>query len=69
MTLSRLDYKAIPLRVASSSSSAVAWEIDGKTAGTSRKDARSSWVLASGRHIFTARNAAGETAAASITVR
>jgi hypothetical protein len=65
----RREFQAIPLRIASSSSNTITWEIDGKRAATSGEEGRPSWMLAPGRHIFIARNAAGDAAAASITVR
>jgi penicillin-binding protein 1C len=65
----RREFQAIPLRIASSSSNIITWDIDGKRAATSGEEGRPSWMLAPGRHIFIARNAAGDAAAASITVR
>jgi penicillin-binding protein 1C len=65
----RREFQAIALRVVSSSTAAVRWEIDGRSPVSVNLAGTRTWSLVPGRHTFVARDASGRTATSTIDVR
>jgi penicillin-binding protein 1C len=64
----RREFQSVPLRILSSSTREVIWQVDGRTL-ESHQDGRQSWPLTPGRHTFVARDASGRTATSTVDVR
>jgi penicillin-binding protein 1C len=65
----RREFQTLPLRAISERMSEVTWSVDGRSLGRVSSTGNLAWPLVPGVHTFSARDAAGNTAAATITVR
>jgi membrane carboxypeptidase/penicillin-binding protein PbpC len=65
----RREFQALPLRAATREAGRVQWSVDGRVLGTASSETTLTWPLRTGRHTFQARDQAGRTATATITVR
>ena len=63
----RREFQTLPLRAVGELMSEITWSVNGR--GLAVSDGKVAWPLAPGIHRFTARDAAGNTAEATITVR
>jgi membrane carboxypeptidase/penicillin-binding protein PbpC len=65
----RRDFQALPLRVVTSLAGEIQWTVDGRALGPASSERALTWPLRQGRHIFEARDQAGQSARAIVTVR
>ena len=65
----RRDFQALPLRVVTSLAGEIQWTVDGRDLGSMSSERAMTWPLRPGRHVFEARDHAGQLARAIVTVR
>jgi penicillin-binding protein 1C len=65
----RRDFQALPLRVVTSQGAEIQWTVDGRALGLMSSERAMTWPLRPGRHLFEARDSAGQSARAIVTVR
>jgi penicillin-binding protein 1C len=65
----RRDFQALPLRVVTSFAGDIQWTVDGHALGLVSSEHAMTWPLRPGRHVFEARDPAGQSARAIVTVR
>ena len=65
----RRDFQALPLRVVTSVAGEIQWFVDGRDLGPVSSERAMTWPLRPGRHVFEARDRAGQSARAIVTVR
>ena len=65
----RREFQTLGLKAVSEANGPITWSVDGRPAGSSSRGASLDWPLAPGRHRIEARDGAGRTAHAEITVR
>ena len=65
----RRDFQALPLRAVTSAPAEIQWTVDGRVLGPISSERAMTWPLRVGRHVFEARDLAGRSAQATITVR
>jgi penicillin-binding protein 1C len=65
----RSTFQSVPLRAVTSLPGAISWTVDGRSLGSGSSERAATWPLKVGRHVFEARDQAGRTATATITVR
>ena len=65
----RREFQALALRAVTATPGSVQWTVDERALASSASDRATSWPLVPGRHTFRARDAAGQTAEATIVVR
>jgi penicillin-binding protein 1C len=65
----RRDFQGLPLRVVTSLAGEIQWTVDGRELGSASTERAMTWPLRPGRHVFEARDHAGQLARAIVTVR
>ncbi|HUF48123.1 MAG TPA: penicillin-binding protein 1C [Vicinamibacterales bacterium] len=65
----RPDFQAVPLRAAGAAPGRVEWFVNGELVGVASSDEVLRWPIVRGLHAIRARDAAGQTAETTITVR
>jgi penicillin-binding protein 1C len=65
----RREFQVLPLRAVVTTPGMVEWSVDERPLDPNEPDRTTSWSLVPGRHTFRARDAAGQTATATIVVR
>ena len=65
----RREFQTLSLRAVAAAPGPIDWTVNGAPVGTADADGRISWTLKAGRHAIVARDAAGRTAEAQVTVR
>ncbi len=65
----RREFQSLPLRAISDRMTEITWSVDGQPVGRRSSEGSQAWPLVPGVHRFTARDAAGHTAEATVTVR
>jgi penicillin-binding protein 1C len=65
----RREFQTLPLRVAGARPGEVTWSVDGRVIGRVAADVALHWPLAPGAHVIAARDSAGRSAEARVSVR
>ncbi len=65
----RREFQSLSLKAVTTSNGTIEWTIDGKPVGSSTAGTALEWPLVPGKHRIEARDAAGQTVRAEITVR
>jgi membrane carboxypeptidase/penicillin-binding protein PbpC len=65
----RREFQTLPLQAASARGGPIEWHVDGKLSGRSAAHDPVSWPLTPGRHVISARDAAGRVAESTIVVK
>ena len=65
----RREFQTLGLKAVTEANGPITWSVDGRPAGSSSRGASLDWPLVAGKHRIEARDAAGRTAHAQITVR
>jgi penicillin-binding protein 1C len=65
----RADFQTLPLRVVTTGRGPIEWSVNGNPVASTSATDSVSWPLTKGQHHFVARDAKGQTAEATITVR
>jgi membrane carboxypeptidase/penicillin-binding protein PbpC len=65
----RPEFQAVPLRAAGAAPGPLEWFVNGKPVGVASRDEALRWPLERGTHAIRARDANGEVADSTITVR
>jgi membrane carboxypeptidase/penicillin-binding protein PbpC len=65
----RRDFQTLPLRASGNAGGAIEWKVDGTPVAREEAGATIDWPLLPGRHVFSARDAAGQQAQATIVVK